>query len=109
MVTRCMLVRLKPGSLERAKEWAATLNHRSEEVLATLKDEGVSMESVFLAGIGPDHYLVYVMQAEDFEKARTVAKTSEHPIDAYHRRFKMDTWLERVELETLIDFSLPAA
>jgi hypothetical protein len=32
------------------REWAAELNARRDEVLATLRDEGVRIESVFLEG-----------------------------------------------------------
>jgi hypothetical protein len=46
--TTCVKVRLKPGSLDRVRTWAAELDRRGDEVLATLRDEGVIVESVFL-------------------------------------------------------------
>jgi hypothetical protein len=46
--TVCVRVRLKPGSLSRVRAWAAELTARREEVLATLRDEGVVVESAFL-------------------------------------------------------------
>ena len=39
--TRCTRIKLKPGMVPRVREWARELNARMDEVLATLKDEGV--------------------------------------------------------------------
>lgn len=41
-------MRLKPDSLDHVRAWAAELNGRGDEVLATLRDEDVVVESVFL-------------------------------------------------------------
>lgn len=95
-----MRVRLRPGSLERVREWAAELNSRRDEVLATLRDEGVRIESVFLDG----ETLVYYMRADDLEHARAVYARSEHAIDAYHQGFKDETFDEQTALELLVDF-----
>ena len=61
-------VRLKPGSLPRVRAWAAELNARRDEVLATLRDEGVIVESVFLDG----EELVYYLKAKDVAQAQAV-------------------------------------
>ena len=105
MPTKCALIKLKPGSSARIQEWATTLNARRHEVLETLQNEGVSLESVFLANLNGEDYLVYVMRSDDFERARHIGKNSLAAIDAYHKQFKADTWLERTELENLIDFA----
>jgi L-rhamnose mutarotase len=98
--TVCVRVRLEPGSLPRVREWAAELNARRDEVLATLRDEGVRVESVFLDG----ETLVYYLKADSVDKARDVYAGSQHPIDAYHQRFKDETFAERTQLELLVDF-----
>ena len=95
-----MRVRLKEGSLGRVRDWAAELNARRDEVLATLRDEGVRIESVFLDG----DTLIYYMRAESIEQAREVYAHSTHAIDAYHQRFKDETFDEQTALELLIDF-----
>ena len=95
-----MRVRLEPGSLPRVREWAAELNARRSEVLATLQDEGVRIESVFLDG----ESLVYYLKADSLDRAREVYARSEHAIDAYHQRFKDETFAERSQLELLVDF-----
>jgi hypothetical protein len=98
--TLCVRVRLEPGSLPRVREWAAELNARRDEVTATLRDEGVRVESVFLDG----ETLVYFLKADSIERAREVYARSRHAIDAYHQRFKDETFAARTELELLIDF-----
>ncbi len=100
METVCVKVRLKPGSLPRVQAWAAELNNRREEVMATLRDEGVVIESVFLDG----EELVYYMKARSVAHAQEVYARSQHAIDEYHRRFKDETFGERRTLELLIDF-----
>jgi hypothetical protein len=86
--TLCVRVRLKPGSLLRVREWAAELNARRDEVMATLRDEGVRIESVFLEG----ETLVYFMKVDSIDHARDVYARSKHAIDAYHQRFKDETF-----------------
>ncbi|HEX2910125.1 MAG TPA: DUF6176 family protein [Chloroflexia bacterium] len=104
METRCVKIKLKPGSLERVRAWAAELNRRPDEVLATLRDEQVIVEAVFLDSNSDGDYLIYFMKAVSFEHAYTVVQKSPHPIDAYHEQFKRDTWDGSKVLETLIDF-----
>lgn len=106
MQTKCVLIKLKPNTENKVREWAATLNSRRDEVNQTLRDEGVVLESVFLAPLPDASYLVYLMRAENMEKAQAVAKQSLHPIDAYHKQFKTETWETREVLENLIDFAL---
>ena len=43
--TQCAKIMLRPGSLSQVEEWANELNHRPQEVLQTLRDEGVVIES----------------------------------------------------------------
>ena len=95
-----MKVRLKPGSLPRVQAWAAELNNRRDEVMATLRDEDVVIESVFLDG----DELVYYLKARDVAHAQAVYARSQHAIDEYHRRFKDETFGERRTLELLVDF-----
>lgn len=95
-----MRVRLKEGSLPRVRAWAKELNERRDEVLATLVDERVRIESVFLDG----ETLIYYLRAESVEQAREVSAHSTHAIDAYHQRFKDETFEHQTPLELLIDF-----
>jgi Family of unknown function (DUF6176) len=79
---------------------AKELNERRDEVLATLVNEGVRIESVFLDG----DTLIYYMRAESLEQAREVYAHSTHAIDTYQQRFKDETFESQTPLELLIDF-----
>ncbi len=78
--TRCVKIRLKPNSLEKVREWAKTINRRKDEALATLRDESVMLEAVFLDQNSEGDFLIYVMKAENFEKAKQAVKNSVHAI-----------------------------
>jgi hypothetical protein len=109
METRCVRLRLRPGSLERVREWATELNARSDEVLATLRDERVAIESAFLERTSDGDFLVYYMRAESIEGAREAVSRSQHPIDVYHRAFMQQVVEASEPLELLIDFENRAA
>ncbi len=100
----CVKIKLKPGSLDQVREWAAELNRRKVEVMATLRDEGVSVEAVFLDSGEDGDYLLYYMKAENLAKASEVGRNSTHPIDSYHNTFKKATWDSTRRLEKLVDF-----
>lgn len=104
MESKCVRIRINDGMLPRVREWAKTLNSRSDEVLTTLRDEGVQLEMAFLEESSEGNFLIYVMRAESFEKARSIADQSPHPIDAYHKQFIKECWGERRRPELLIDF-----
>ena len=102
--SRCVKIRLKPDSVQRVREWAHTLNEsRRAEALATLRDETVVFEAAFLDRTPAGDFLIYIMKAESFEKAKEVAEASRHDIDRYHQDFKRDCWEGRTQLELLLD------
>ena len=101
--TRCVKIRLKPNSIEKVRAWAKTLNERKEEALATLRDESVILETVFLDQNTEGDFLIYVMKAESFEKAKEAVQNSVHAIDEYHQNFKRECWADGQRLETLVD------
>lgn len=101
--TRCFKIRLKPGSVEKVREWAQTINERKDEALATLRDESVILEIAFLDRTSEGDFLIYLMKAESFEKAKEAVARSVHAIDEYHRNFKRECWLDGAPLETLVD------
>lgn len=101
--TRCVKIKLKPDSIKKARDWTRTINERKEEALATLRDESVIMETVFLDRNSEGDFLIYVMKAESFEKARESVKKSVRAIDDYHQNFENECWADGKPLETLID------
>jgi hypothetical protein len=102
--TVCLKIPLKPGSLERVREWATELRAKRDEVLATLRAEGVLVESVLLDSNDEGDFLIYYMKAKSMQAAREAVRRSVHPIDTYHQQFKTDTWDARTALELLVDF-----
>ncbi len=100
--TRCIKIKLKPNSIEKVREWARVINRQKDEALATLRDESVVLETVFLDQTAEGDFLIYVMKAESFEKAKDVVQTSLHSIDKYHQNFKRETWEDDKRLELLI-------
>ncbi|PYE53657.1 DUF6176 family protein [Deinococcus yavapaiensis] len=105
METRAHRIKLKPGSLERVREWAAEITWRRSEALATLRDETVVLECFFLEQSSDGDYLIAVMTAQSFEQSRAAVQTSLHEIDAYHQQFKRDTWESGKQLELLVDLN----
>lgn len=69
--TGCAKIRIKEGMLPRVQEWKKYINDNREEVLQSLRQEGVFIESVFLERSGDDHYLIYYMKLRDHEKAKS--------------------------------------
>lgn len=106
MATRCVKIKLTEGSSAKVAEWAAELNRRAGEVRISLQAEGVSLEAAFLDVQDDGSYLIYVMRADDFEKANAVALQSAASIDAYHQAFRQACWESSRTLETVIDFGL---
>jgi hypothetical protein len=84
--TLCRKIKLKPGSLNRVREWAKTLNEtRRAEALATLRDESVVIEAAFLDSTSEGDFLIIFMKAESFEQSRRAVESSTHDIDRYHQ------------------------
>ncbi len=101
--TRCVKIKLKSGSIEKVREWARVINEQKDEALETLRDESVILESVFLDQTDEDDFLIYLMKAESFSKAREAVQKSIHSIDEFHQNFKRETWADGKQLELLID------
>jgi len=96
-------VRIKPGSLAAVREWARTINARRAEALATLVDEQIRLESVFLESTADGDYLIYYTRGADLSLADKVTATSQHPIDAYHYEFMRQHTEKGTPLELLVD------
>lgn len=105
MEVKCRLIKLKTGSLPLVREWAQTLNSRMSEVLATLHDESMVIESVFLLSRADGDYLIYYIRAQSMEKARETVQSSSHEIDAFHQHFKKVAWASSEATELLFDAS----
>lgn len=105
MDVSCVIIELKPSSLVRAKEWAAFILDNKEEALATLENEGVTIESFFFLTMESKDYLVGYMRAKSMEHAHEVVKHSLSQVDAYHQQFKKDAWVGGIRAELMFDLS----
>lgn len=103
MIPVCARIRLRPDSLPNVLAWAEYIDKHRDEALATLRAEGVALESVFLDSTADGDFLVYYMLCESLEKATQAAAKSASELDAYHHDFKREHWLEVRKLELLLD------
>jgi hypothetical protein len=105
MDVSCVVVELKPGSIGRVKEWAKFILDNREEALATLENEGVTIESFFFLTLESKDYLIGYMRAKSMERAHEAVKHSLSQVDAYHQQFKKDTWVGGATAELMFDLS----
>ncbi len=84
-------------------DWCEELKKRKEEVIETLKHEGVLSESCFIAADGLSIY--YFMEAEDFAKAKEAVKKSTFKIDRDHKTARQSSIEFVEELECLFHFN----
>ena len=103
MEIRCVLIELKPNSLELARQWASFIQEHRSEALSTLKAEGVTVESIFFTSIGGKDYLIGYMRAKSFAQAAKAVEASTAAIDAYHQQFKNEAWVKSIQTQPLID------
>lgn len=102
--TRVVCIQLKPNSVQKVREWQNYLNSHKEEVLKSLSNEGVFLETACLFNLNKDYFLFYYMKFSNYEKVKQAFNSSILEIDKYHKQFKIETW-EKIELlEPLIDF-----
>jgi L-rhamnose mutarotase len=83
-------------------DWSEELKKRKEEVVTTLKNEGVVSESCFMSEDG--EFVYYFMEAEDFEKARNAVINNPHPIDTDHKKAREDSLEFIAHLDCLFHF-----
>ena len=78
--------RVRPGRVERLREWMAEVREREDEALATLRDEGMLTETASLDEREDGTYPYYYMEAEDLDRVREQFADSDHAIDAEHKQ-----------------------
>ena len=108
MDVKARLIKLKDNSEDDVAAWASAINRRKDEALATLRDEGMQIESWFLLNLNDETYLLSYMRSQDLERAHDVVMQSRHEIDVFHQQFKKDTWVRGsgADLELLVDLAI---
>jgi len=64
------VIKLKPNSGEKVREWARAMNERKLEALESTRSEGVEIESWFSLSMENDDYLILYMRANSMEQAQ---------------------------------------
>ena len=103
MEVECFKVRLNPNSLGLVREWSARLNANIKQVKTLLRNEGMSLESVFLEQSAEGDFLIYYLRSPDLKRTREISRASQHPIDVYHRETMKQIGQKSVQLECLLD------
>lgn len=104
METFAAIYPIKEGAHALIEEWAATLNARKDEVIETLRAEGVHYEIAFLDTTGADERLIYILKCDSVQNAFAVFDRSTRAIDTYHRTVLSKALGSRILLQPLIDF-----
>ena len=102
LMTRLVQFKFKPAGKDIWLSWAEELKRRKEEVIATLKDEGVVSEACFMAPDGESVF--YFMESKDFEKVADMAAQSGHTIDVEHKKAREQSLEFVAELTCLFNF-----
>lgn len=105
MEIKCLVIELKPNSLERVKEWAEFIKDNELSALETLQNETVTVENFFFITLEEKDYLIGYMRAKSFAVASKTVKDSLLKIDAYHKSFQQDIWKNGTKAELLVNLS----
>ena len=97
---------IHPEKEGRLRAWLAELSSRADEVRQTFREETVRAEQAFIvAGVaGP--LLIYVMEAEDFERGSKAFAGSRHTIDIEHREVMRECLAESAPIVPIYDVGL---
>ncbi len=79
------LIKLKKGYKDDLQEWKTTLEVRQDEVIETLRREGVELECWFYIEVKGDPYLLWFIRVESMKKAQEIFADSELEIDIFHK------------------------
>ena len=97
---------IRPDKEGRLREWLAELNSRADEVRQTFREESVRAEQAFIVAGAAGPLLVYVMEAEDFERGSRAFAGSRRAIDIEHREVMRECLAESVPIDPIYDVGL---
>lgn len=110
-MTEVMLARapIEPGKEDRVREWFEELQEREDEVVETLRHEGVYTETAFLHTVDGTTYLSVYMEADDLAEADDAGDEEAYDIDEEHHEVLGETLAgDWEELETIGHFTNPS-
>ena len=103
---KVVLRMVKPGQEQRLRHWLSELMRRQDEVRETFKQETVRHEQAYLLPTRAGLALLYVIEAEDLDRASEGFKSSTLPLDIEHKEVMQQVLDERVPMELLYDCAL---
>ena len=77
--------RIRAGQEGRLRDWLAELATRQDEARQSMAHEGTRHEQLYVLPGADGAVLVYVMEADDVQKALAAYGASQLPIDGAHR------------------------
>lgn len=102
-----VFLRVKEDKVEALKDWMRDLRQREKEVLETFHNEGSRHEAAYLLESAEGPVLVYVQEIADPERAHQAFRESELPVDLEHRAVMQDVVAGRLEVQELLNLSVP--
>ena len=90
--------RFKGDKKDMWLDWTKELVKRKDEVMETLKNEGIIIEACFFSE--KEQCIYYLIECGSFAKVEEVAMSSILPIDVKHRKIKLESieLLERMDV-----------
>jgi hypothetical protein len=85
-------VKLKVNSKQQLLSWGECLNKNIDEVVLSLKNEGVKIECWFYEELDDDIWLYCFWAPLNIENAKIIAKNSKLSVDDIHKKFKLECW-----------------
>ena len=104
---RLLKFRFKPGGKQKWLDWSEELKRRSQEVFATLRNEGVIAEACFLSP--EEDAIYYFVSAESLEQGEKAFSRSPYVLDRDHAQAKSAALEQIAGLECLFFFANAAA
>ena len=98
--------RLHDDQVQTVIDWLAEVNGpRRGEAVETLVAEGVRHETAAILRTDDGAYLIYAMEADDFERVRAVGSASEAEIDKRHHEVMAIAIAGRPDVTRVLDLA----
>ncbi|AYG02916.1 DUF6176 family protein [Gryllotalpicola protaetiae] len=98
--------RLHDDQVQTVIDWLAEVDGpRRDEAIETLVAEGVRHETAAVLRTGDGSYLIYAMEADDFERVRAVGAASDADIDKKHHEVMAAALTGRSDVTRVLDIA----
>ncbi|MEO0841027.1 MAG: DUF6176 family protein [Cyanobacteria bacterium J06643_5] len=107
METCCWKIKIKPGMLNRVRQWVDEVCQRREEYIEAIAAERSYVEAIFLDSNYQGDFLIFYHKAADIDKALEYFWNSSKPIDVHKREYIKDAWESYERIELLLEVEAP--